>query len=251
MLALVFAVCLGGTLQSTPPGRPGNGVVKGLIARLDDPGRADHAVTALVALGEEAVTPLLGEALEGNNLSRRGWAIVCLAEIGGPNVDRRLIAIHEDPLQSPLVRTWALAARVRIAKSTDELVDLAKIVPTFPALGRTIGKRLLPIVGDGKSASIEQLIGLGSQVPNLSQILAAPILVKGPEALAQAMATGEEPGDATTGGRISGNPGCAGKERRRVHDHRALPVRSRETSDSMAWRSALRTHDCLEKEGSA
>ena len=72
----------------------------------------------------------------------------------------------------------------------DHSGDAEHIANRGPAgIGRTIGKRLLAIVGDGKSASVEDLIGLGFQVPNLSQTLAAPILAKGPEALAQAMAT--------------------------------------------------------------
>jgi hypothetical protein len=104
-----------------PSARADDTVVASLVARLSDPAQSEGASKALVALGEEAVVPLYAEAVEGLNLPTRGWAIICLAQIGGEGMDGRLSTLQENARQSELVRTWAAAGRVRLARTTSQL----------------------------------------------------------------------------------------------------------------------------------
>lgn len=188
----LLTLLLPASAPGATPGGPQDSAIESLIDRLGDPGKAEAAAGALVARGQEAVDHLLGEALEGQEIARRGWAIVCLAEIGGEGVDRRLNSLQEDTRQHELVRTWAAAARVRLARTADELLVLARSVPELPAIGRPIGKRLLALLAQDRPASAETLIDLSLKVPTLQGALAAPILAAGPERLVAAMRTAED-----------------------------------------------------------
>jgi len=182
-------------LCTMPSAHADDKVVESLVARLGDPTQSEAAGTALVALGEEAVVPLYAEAVEGLNLATRGWAIVCLAQIGGEGMDQRLSTLQDDARQPELVRTWAAAGRVRLARTTSELTQLAQAVPSMPALGRPIGKRLVALLGtgsEGGSTPVADLIQLSLKIPELQPTLASPILASQPEALVQAMATAED-----------------------------------------------------------
>ena len=188
---ILMAGWLAGMLYTDPAVFAADDVVEGLIDRLDNPQQSEAAVEALIALGDEAIPPLFDEAIDGHNIARRGWAIACLAEIGGDKVDRRLVAIQRDERQSKLVRSWAGAARVQLAKTSGDLAALAKSVPELPALGRPIGKRLAAVFAGDNSASVNDLIRLGLDVPELQAALASPILAGGAESLVQAMVTGQ------------------------------------------------------------
>ena len=164
-----------------------------LIDQLGDPKRAPAAADALIARGRSAVPDLLGEALEGNSLVLRGWAIVCLAEIGGDDVQKRLIEMHQDKKQPMLVRTWAAAGRVQMASTTDELLKLAELIPQFPALGRPIGLKLIAELNrKGEDVSAEQLLAITLKVPQLQQSLTPAILALGVAPLVEAMATAND-----------------------------------------------------------
>ncbi len=161
-----------------------------LIDQLADPQKADAAAAALIARGKTAVPDLLGEALEGSELSMRGWAIVCLAEIGGKDADQRLKEMHQDEKQPPLVRTWAAAGRVQLAESTEELLELAKLIPAFPAIGRPVGLRLVASFNSqGDELSAEDLLNATLTVPQLQQPLAPAIIALGADKLTAAMVT--------------------------------------------------------------
>ena len=97
--------------------------IRQLVNDLSDPKKAETAIDALVARGKEATAQLSGEAIEGNDITRRGWAIVCLAEIGGDEVDQLLTKVHSDPKQPMLVRTWAAAARIDRSDRLDRGAD--------------------------------------------------------------------------------------------------------------------------------
>jgi hypothetical protein len=179
-----------------PSARADDTVVASLVARLSDPAQSEGASKALVALGEEAVVPLYAEAVEGLNLPTRGWAIICLAQIGGEGMDGRLSTLQENARQSELVRTWAAAGRVRLARTTSQLTQLAQFVPGMPALGRPIGKRLVGLLGTGGAGdsanAVADWIQLSIKIPALQQTLATQILASPPEALVQAMATAKD-----------------------------------------------------------
>jgi hypothetical protein len=161
-----------------------------LIDKLGEPKTAAAAAEKLIARGKPVVPDLLGEALEGNNMVLRGWAIVCLSEIGGKDVEKRLTEMYQDKKQSRLVRTWAAAGMVQLSKSSDDLLKLANLIPQFPALGRPIGLRLVAELGKkGNDVTAEDLLNVTLRVPQLQKSLAPAILAKGADSLATALVT--------------------------------------------------------------
>jgi hypothetical protein len=158
-----------------------------LIDRLGTPGEASAAADAIVAKGEAMVPHLIGEAFEGQDLVRRGWAIVCLSEIGGETARERLTALSSDEKHGALIRTWAAAARIHTAQGAEELIQLAEtLVPRYPAVGRPASKALVAAL-TGEGASLESVIALATRVPVLQKALVGPILSKGSAPLIAAM----------------------------------------------------------------
>ena len=166
--------------------------IRELVNQLSDADKAEEAIKALVARAEEAKPQLMGEAIEGNDLARRGWAIAALAEIGGKDVDELLAKVHADDKQSMLVRTWATAARVYMTEGTDNLIQMASLVQTFPAVGRPLGMRVIEGLTKDKEASPEGILSVSLKVPQLQQALVPTILALGPEKLIKVMTTAKE-----------------------------------------------------------
>jgi hypothetical protein len=167
--------------------------IRELINQFSDPAKAEEAIEALVARGEEAIPQLSGEAIEGNDIARRGWAIACLAEIGGEEVDVLLAKVHDDGNQPMLIRTWAAAARIYMTDTTDGLVEKAALAGRFPAVGRPVGMRILERLGAGdEPASAEDILTASIRIPQLQQALAPAILAFGSEKLTGVMATAKD-----------------------------------------------------------
>ena len=164
-----------------------------MIDKLGKPKTAAAAAEQIIKRGKAAVPDLLGEALEGNNMVLRGWAIVCLSEIGGEDVEKRLTEMYQDKQQSMLVRTWAAAGMVQLAGSSEELLKMATLIPQFPALGRPIGLRLVAELGKkGEDVTAEELLSVTLRVPQLQASLAPAVLAKGPDSLVDAMVTAKD-----------------------------------------------------------
>jgi len=172
-----------------PVGKP---TIRQLLNQLSKSETAGAAVAALVKRAPESKAQLKGEALEGGDLTRRGWAIVALSEIGGQDVDELLLKVHSDTKQPMLVRTWAAAGRVAMVESTEALIEKATLVASFPALGRPVGMRLVEKLNDGGEASAEGLLSVTLRVPQLRQGLAPAILASGEKKLTAAMATAKD-----------------------------------------------------------
>jgi len=166
--------------------------IRELLNDLSHKEKAEAAVAQLVDRGEEAKQQLKGEVIEGGDLTRRGWAIVALGEIGGDDVDALFKKVHSDNEQPMLVRTWCAAARVAMVDDTDELTDLAPLVQQFPAVGRPLGMRLVEKLSQGEGASAEGLLSVSLKVSQLQQALAPAILATGADKLTEAMATAED-----------------------------------------------------------
>jgi len=162
--------------------------VDGLIGQLGDPGAASQAVDELGRLGPEAIDPLLDTASDSDDMATRGWAIVTLAGIGGDKVNRGLERIYVNSNESILVRTWAAAARIQLARNGDELVGLSRWTNELPATGRPMAERFVQILSEGEPASLESLLAMSLTVPQSVQAaLRAPIMNAGPEPLVDIM----------------------------------------------------------------
>jgi len=161
-----------------------------LIDQLEDAKKVEAAVEKLVQIGQPAVPHLLGEALEGSSMVRRGWAIVALGEIGGQEARSRLEELLQDQRQPALVRTWAAAARINMARDTKELLSLAPLANQYPATRRTLGVRLVQeLNAQKKPVQVDQLLAIVTRVPQLQGTLAPMILRRESKELIQAMAT--------------------------------------------------------------
>jgi hypothetical protein len=188
-IALVGRAALAQQNDQDPKAKP---TIRQLLNDLSVKEKAEAAVAELVKRGEEAKEQLKGEAIEGNDLTRRGWAIVALGEIGGKDVDELLMKVHDDEKQPALVRTWAAAARVSMVDSADELTALAPLAAQFPAVGRPIGMRLVEKLAGGEGASAEGLLSVSLKVPQLQTALAPAIMASGADKISVAMATAKD-----------------------------------------------------------
>ena len=177
-----------------------SGPLSDLIKNMAVKKTAEQAVADLVAhAGKGAeqrsatVKALNAVAAKGDNLTQRGWAIAALGDIEGQDVDEMLLQIHSDGGQPMLVRTWAAAGRVKMAKSAAGLIEKAALIQQFPALGRPIGMRLVEqLSADSGGASAEGILSVTLQVPTLQQALIPAILALGPDKLTVALTTAKD-----------------------------------------------------------
>ena len=109
---------------------------KALLADLSVIARSHEAVEALVKQGAPAVPGLTGIAVEGSDLTQRGWAIVALSRINTAPAVKALEGLPGDSKQPALVRTWAAAALIKNAKDLSTLVALQKWTQSYPATRR-------------------------------------------------------------------------------------------------------------------
>ncbi len=96
-----------------------------LITALTEPETAEAAAATIIAMGDKAVPDLIGEAVEGDDYNRRGWAIVCLADIGSKKAVKSLTQVSNASNTPDLVKMWAGAALTRI-RGIDAIKDLMR-----------------------------------------------------------------------------------------------------------------------------
>jgi Uncharacterized protein conserved in bacteria (DUF2330) len=188
LLSLLVVALIGAAGLTGAPRAAHAQDVQALVKQLGHRRTSQGAATKLKAMGQRAVPKLLSEAFDGTDPARRGWAIVCLAEIGGPAVDADLEKLHRNPNHPNLVRTWAAAARIQIARGTDKLVALSSLVNSFPALKRPLGLRLVSAFSGKRSTKdAEQMLLLTTRVRSLRQAMAPAIVSLGPKPLIKVM----------------------------------------------------------------
>ncbi|BBM82009.1 DUF2330 domain-containing protein [Candidatus Uabimicrobium amorphum] len=189
--ACVLVLCTAIFAPNLHADNDGDEVYK-LIQQLDDYKKTSSIMQQLVKMGQKAVPHLLGEAVEGSDMVQRGWAIVCLSQIGGSTVDAHLQNIHQNQKQPMLVRTWAIAARIQMTQSLGEVMDMSQHLSQFPALERPIGKRVMALLASEDNVSAEKLLGLAQRMPKLQGVLGKVITGLDSKELVQAMATAKD-----------------------------------------------------------
>lgn len=159
-----------------------------LIGQLDHGKTASEAVRKLVAQKGAAVPYLFGEVLEqGNPLPRRGWSVVALAEIGGKLVLERLSAVYDASALPMIVRTWAAAAKIRLAASLERLIAIKGMIHRFPATRRPFLRRLASLVQKKRRGGLTILLDLAFRDWAFRQKLAPMIVGYGVKPLLAAM----------------------------------------------------------------
>jgi hypothetical protein len=116
--------------------------VNDLISALSDRKKAESAAANLIALGSVAIPALLGEAVEGKDMTRRGWAIVCLADIGDKQAVKTLKLIVDDKGSPDLVKMWAGAALTRI-RGVEGIRDLLRAQAQDPSKQKMVASVIL------------------------------------------------------------------------------------------------------------
>lgn len=159
---------------------------KALLADLAVIEKSQGAVEALVKKGAAAVPGLQGLAVEGSDLTQRGWAIVALARIGTEPAEKTLNALPGDAKQPGLVRTWAAAALMRGAKTLQSLAAMSPWVQQFPATRRTFSLRARALANEGK-VDAGALLSMVAGNYQLQQDLAEAVLASPTPALVAAM----------------------------------------------------------------
>jgi hypothetical protein len=157
-----------------------------LLADLAVIEKSQDTVEELVKRGAEAVPDLIGLAVEGSDLTSRGWAIVALSRIGGEPAQKALQKLPDDSKQPPLVRTWAASALMRTAKDLTALLATQKWVGSFPATRRTFSMRARVLATQGKP-NADGLLELCANNYQLQQDLADAVLASGAPSLINAM----------------------------------------------------------------
>ena len=154
------------------------------------PSHADHEGERL---DRDSVQELLSEAVLGEETVARGWAIVALAEQGGLKADvaLELIADWEEP---GLVRTWALAGRIKIATSSARLLELSRVAASDGALARPLRLRWLELSASSDDPKLfAQMLEAMSLVPDLTAALTPALLAGDSNSIARALLTGNDP----------------------------------------------------------
>ena len=159
-----------------------------LIILLIDPEQVNFAVRTIVARGKKSLPDLISVTSANNDLAIRGWAIVCLSQIGGKQVDNHLLRLHANLQEPVLLRTWAAAARVQMAKSPAKLLRLAGLVRQFPALSLPIATKLQKLLAKKPNrVNLRQLLRITMTIPELHKSLSENILSRGPKPLLNVM----------------------------------------------------------------
>ena len=159
-----------------------------LIGRLKDKDGAKAALKALVSRGEAAVPSLVKAAHEGGSLILRGWAVVALARIGTPEAAQGLRSIQDASNSSGLLRSWAAAGQIEMARSVEELVALAPAAASYPSVLRPLRLRLEMLLSRSQ-VSVEQLLELAIRQRQLQSVVAPRVLAAGAKPLVRAMTT--------------------------------------------------------------
>ncbi len=187
-IGLVLIVVIGAAATAVAGPKSRRSGTDGLIQGLADADTRGVAMKALVAKGVRVLDPLLDEIVDGDDLVVKGWAIVALAEIGGPEVDAELSSLHSDARQPMLVRTWAAAARIDMATDVDGVMKLSNLASMFPALSRPIGLKLAALLSGAKGVTgAEQMFDAMARVPGMQKELAPVVMGLGVDTLVDTM----------------------------------------------------------------
>ena len=160
-----------------------------LVTLFTDRTKASYAAKELVSRGADATGILLETSNRDHGLVQRGWAISCLGQIGGRDIEVSLAKIYQNEQEDKLVRTWAAAARIAATDSAELLIEQAHLAKDFPALGRPLSKKLVATLQQGQKVTAAQLISMTLKVPVLQNALTAPILATGSEELVRVLTT--------------------------------------------------------------
>ncbi|MFT5052924.1 MAG: hypothetical protein ACI8QZ_004362 [Chlamydiales bacterium] len=152
-----------------------------LVEEMAYPITDGETVRVLVACGPDAIPRLIDEGTTGSTPASRGWAIVALTEFGTAAAREGLMQIEQSS-DSALVRTWALAAQIKLAPTTGALLELSQRGAHDPNLERPLRQswsaRLASGGIDGERV-LEHVLEAASYSSSLQQALLPSVLRAG------------------------------------------------------------------------
>lgn len=166
-------------------------IVELLDAAADADARA-HLIAALRESGTPAINELVRTIANHEDNTRRGWAVVCLSEIGGKDVKHHLEQLVRRGSLPPLVRSWCVAALYKQAGSVDELIHAAN--DTLPVasseLHRPFQMRMAELLAKEDAPDLRSLLELSSTHPFLNPTLVPTIRLHGAQPIIDEMLIG-------------------------------------------------------------
>lgn len=163
-----------------------------LLEDVVDKTSREAAIDELRELGEAGVDALADVAASDEQMTRRGWAVICLSEIGGEVATKRLQYLAGDGSQPLLVRTWCAAALYQQADTVAELIKSANgAMPlSATALHRPFQMRLAELLTDEDETDLASLLQLSSAYPFLNATLVPAARKHGTDAIIEEMLSG-------------------------------------------------------------
>jgi hypothetical protein len=163
-----------------------------LVRRLGNPSLVEKTVDQIVTLGKAAVPAMIKQSYSRDTL-KQGWAIVCLARIGGDQAVSQLRRLHVNQAMSPLARTWSAAGMIKAVRSDEELDELSQLVALDTALSRPFVVALRQRLNKKEPGdSIDTLLMMGSRAQFLRQVLADELSTKSARPIVAAFLQSED-----------------------------------------------------------
>jgi hypothetical protein len=188
-IAVAALAAVIGVAYASPAAARSDREIAQLLQRFSDDKEASHALDEVVGIGPPAVAQLRGLALEKQDVVKRGWAIAALAMIGGDEAARTLQEIGADPTEDPLVREWAAAGQINLAKDLDGLLLLRSTTQGRPALDRPFRRKLEGFINAIDERDTDALIALSARDWQLQQALGPKIVEAPPSMLVKTLWT--------------------------------------------------------------
>ncbi len=178
---LLYPAALAGALilasSSVAVGQPASSLSKQLAGE-KGAGLAD----SMASKGDQSVAKLLAVARDTRHPVAQGRAIMALSEVGSTMAEAGLALVASSTKQSALVRTWAIAGRMQIAATTDDLFALEQNTRSFPATRRPWLKRFRVLLSssnaDGIMSAVARVPELRGEMQELMRGLPAKKLLK-------------------------------------------------------------------------
>jgi hypothetical protein len=182
--ALAFAAVAGGTvffagsLAAATPGQPEGRTCEIILCRLPAPPE------------RPSVSALLHAAATAEELVERGQAIVALTELTETDEVRLGLQTLLVAESDPLARAWIGAALIRVAESSETLLDAQRRIGAQPIFDRPLVEAWSGLLAGG-DVSVELVLEALTTSHTLQQKLLPSLLAQGPAPFVDAMLHGE------------------------------------------------------------
>lgn len=154
--------------------------IAGLLSQVRQDQDPAAVLTEMREMGDRAMNELYSIALYSESMVERGWAVVCIQQIGSDRAKRALSFLQKRS-DSPLVQTWTAAARVNLSTDVEDVVYGHYLLPGTmkdgsswrSVLDRPITIRLEELLAEeDNDTSLRTLISYASSYPYLLATIA-------------------------------------------------------------------------------